>query len=389
MHATPTAEVYVAGVGLTPVGEHWNVSLRELALEAIQAARADAGGLRPQALFAANMLAPALSGQTHLGVLLADFAGLRGIEAASFEAAGASGGVALRQAYLAVRSGLIDVALVIGVEKVTDRVGPAVEAARSMAGDADHEAVQGLTPAAQAGLLMRRYLHESGAPEDALAGFAVNAHANGLACEHALLRRAITAEDYRRAARDEDPLNLYDVAPLGDGAAALLLARREALPAGGRPGVRVAGSSVATAATALHDRADMLALGAAEESARRALRQAGAEPGRISLFELHDAYAILAPLALEAAGFAERGQGWRLAATGQLGLGGRPPISTFGGSKARGEVGGATGVYQAIEVVLQLQGRAGGNQVPGARLGMAQCLGGAGATAATHILACE
>ena len=129
MQATPPAEVYVAGVGLTPVGEHWNVSLRELALEAIQAARADAGGLRPQALFAANMLAPALSGQTHLGVLLADFAGLRGIEATSFEAAGASGGVALRQAYLAVRSGLIDVALVIGVEKVTDRVGAAVEAA--------------------------------------------------------------------------------------------------------------------------------------------------------------------------------------------------------------------------------------------------------------------
>jgi acetyl-CoA C-acetyltransferase len=151
------SDVFVAGVGLTPVGEHWNSSLRDLALEAIQAARADAGGIRPQALYAANMLAPALSGQTHLGALLADFAGLRGIEASSFEAAGASGGVALRQAYIAVRSGLIDVALVVGVEKVTDRVGPSVDAATAMAADADHEAVQGLTPAAQAGLLMRRY----------------------------------------------------------------------------------------------------------------------------------------------------------------------------------------------------------------------------------------
>jgi len=389
MQSTPPAEVYVAGVGLTPVGEHWNVSLRELALEAIQAARSDAGGLRPQALFAANMLAPALSGQTHLGVLLADFAGLRGIEASSFEAAGASGGVALRQAYLAVRSGLIDVALVIGVEKVTDRVGPAVEAALSMAGDADHEAVQGLTPAAQAGLLMRRYLHESGAPEDALAGFAVNAHANGLTCEHAFLRSGITVEDYRQAPRQDDPLNLFDVAPLADGAAALLLTRREALPGGDRPAVRVAGSSVATAATALHDQADMLGLGAAAESARRALRQTGAEPGQISLFELHDAFAIFAPLALEAAGLAERGQGWRLAAGGQVGLRGQHPICTFGGSKARGEVGGATGVYQAAEVVLQLQGRAGRNQVPGTRLAMAQCLGGAGATAATHIFVAE
>jgi acetyl-CoA C-acetyltransferase len=390
MQATPPAEVYVAGAGLTPVGEHWNVSLRELALEAIQAARADAGGLRPQALFAANMLAPALSGQTHLGVLLADFAGLRGIEATSFEAAGASGGVALRQAYLAVRSGLIDVALVIGVEKVTDRVGAAVEAALSMAGDADHEAVQGLTPAAQAGLLMRRYLHEYGAPEDALAGFAVNAHANGLTCEHAFLRRAITVEDYRQAPREGDPLNLFDVAPLADGAAALLLTRREALPAGsGRPQVRVAGSSVATAATALHDQPDMLGLSAAEESARRARLKAGVEPDQIGLFELHDAYSIFAPLALEAGGFAERGQGWRLAAGSQVGLRGRPPICTFGGSKARGEIGGATGVYQAAEVVLQLQGRAGKNQVPGASTGMSQCLGGAGATAATHIFVAE
>ncbi|MBM3121238.1 MAG: hypothetical protein FJZ97_03515 [Chloroflexi bacterium] len=389
MPSTPPPEVYVAGVGLTPVGEHWNVSLRELALEAIEAARADAGGLRPQALFAANMLAPALSGQTHLGVLLADSAGLRGIEATSFEAAGASGGVALRQAYLAVRSGLIEVALVIGVEKITDRVGPAVEAARSMAGDADHEAVQGLTPAAQAGLLMRRYLHESGAPEDALAGFAVNAHANGLMSDHAFLRRAISVEDYRQAPREDDPLNLFDVAPLADGAAALLLTRRAALPSGGRPDVRVAGSSVATAATALHDQADMLGLSAAAESARRARLQAGVESDQISLFELHDAYSVFAPLSLEAGGFAERGQGWRLAAGGQIGLTGPYPICTFGGSKARGEVGGATGVYQAAEVVLQLQGRAGKNQVAGASTGLAQCLGGAGATAATHIFVAE
>jgi acetyl-CoA C-acetyltransferase len=389
LSATPPAEVYIAGVGLAPVGEHWNVSLRELALQAIQAARADAGGLRPQALFAANMLAPALSGQTHLGALLADFASLRGIEASSFEAAGASGGVALRQAYLAVRSGLIDVALVIGVEKVTDRVGPSVEAALAMAGDADHEAVQGLTPAAQAGLLMRRYLHEYGAPDDALAGFAVNAHANGVACEHAFLRRAITADDYRQAPHSDDPLNLFDAAPLVDGAAALVLARREALPSGGRPGVRVAGSSVAIAATALHDQPDLLGLSAAEESARRARAQAGVELAQIGLFELHDPYSIYAALALEAGGFAERGQGWRLAAEGQIGLGGPIPIGTFGGSKARGEVGGATGVYQAAEVVLQLQGRAGKNQITGARTGMAQCLGGAGATAATHIFVAE
>lgn len=383
--ATPATEVYIAGIGLTPVGEHWNVSLRDLALEAMEAARADAGGLRPQALFAANMLAPALSGQTHLGVLLADFAGLRGIEAASFEAAGASGGVALRQAYLAVRSGLIDVALVVGVEKLTDRVGPAVEAALSMAGDADHEAVQGLTPASQAGLLMRRYQHEHAVPDEAMAGFAVNAHANAATSRHAFLRRAITLDEYRRSPRDHDPLRLLDVGPMADGAAALVLTRRETLPEANRPRVRIAGSAVAISATALHDQPDMLGLSAAEESFRRAFAQAGVAPSDLAVLELHDAFSIYAALALEAGRFAERGQGWRLAAEGRIGLSGTLPMATFGGSKARGEVGGATGVYQAVEAVLQIQGRAGENQVAGARVALAQCLGGAGASAATHI----
>jgi acetyl-CoA C-acetyltransferase len=388
MTSSPANDVFVAGVGLMPVGEHWDTSLRELALEAIRAARADAGGLRPQALFAANMLAPALSGQAHLGVLLADFAGLRGIEASSFEAAGASGGVALRQGYLAVRSGMIDVALVVGVEKVTDRIGSSVDAAMAMSADADHEAVQGLTPAAQAGLLMRRYLHEAGAPSDALAGFSLTAHANAVHSPHAFIHKAISLEEYRSAPRESDPLNTYDVAPLADGAAALVLARREALPASGSgPWVRIAASSLATAALALHDQPDVLGLDAARQSAQRAYEQAGLGPEQIDIFELHDAFSIYAALALEASGFAAPGLGWRLALEGKVGLAGTIPAMTFGGSKARGEVGGATGLYQAGEVVLQVQGRAGANQVAEARVGMAQCIGGAGATAATHILA--
>jgi acetyl-CoA C-acetyltransferase len=386
MTSSPAHDVFVAGIGLTPVGEHWNTSLRELGLDAIEAARADAGGLRPQALFAANMLAPALSGQTHLGVLLADFAGLRGIEASSFEAAGASGGVALRQGYLAVSSGLIDVALVVGVEKMTDRIGSSVDAAMAMSADADYEAVQGLTPMAQAGLLMRRYLHDAQAPDDALAAFCVTAHANAMHSPHAFLRKSVTGDEYRSAPRDNDPLNAFDVAPLADGAAALVLARREVLPVpASRPWVRIAGSSVATTALALHDQPDVLALDAARRSAQRAYEQASLGPEQIDVFELHDPFTIYAALSLEASEFAPPGAGWRLASEGGIALGGRIPAMTFGGSKARGEVGGATGLYQAAEVVLQLQGRAGENQVPEARVGMAQCLGGAGATAATLI----
>jgi acetyl-CoA C-acetyltransferase len=380
-------DVWIVGVGLTPVGEHWEKSLREIALEAIAAALAEAPGLSPQALYVANTLAPALSGQSQLGSLLADFAGLRGVEAMTVEAAGASGGAALRQAYLALKAGAIDVALVVGLEKVTDQAGPALQAALATASDADYEAVQGITPTAQAALIMRRYLHETGAPADALAGFSLVAHANAVGNPYAMFRRAIKPEDYSRAGMVSEPVNMYDAAPVADGAAALILARSSALPpAGPSPAVRIAGSSLAIAAVALHDRRDPLVLEAANHSANQAYRQAGVTPDDIDVFELHDPFSIYAALSLEAAGFASRGQGWRLAQDGEITRQGRIPVTTLGGSKARGDTGGATGVYQVAEVMLQLQGRAGPSQVKGARIGMAQCLGGSGGTAATHIL---
>jgi len=384
----PDNEVVVAGVGLTPVGEHWDQSLRHLALSAIEAARLDAGGLRPDALYVANMLAPALSGQGHLGALIADFAGLRGIEAVGVEAAGASGGAALRQAILALASGQIKTALVVGVEKVTDKVGSAVNAAMAASGDADFESVQGITPAAQAALLMRRYLHEASAPSDALAGFSLVAHANAVHNPNAMYRRAITKDDYRKAARISDPVTIMDAAPLADGAAALLLTRRDTAPtAAPRPTVAIIGSALVTGPLALHDQPDPLRFDAASHSTRLAYEQAGITAEDLDLFELHDPFTIFAALSLEAAGFADPKMGWKLATDGDVSLNGRIPISTFGGSKARGEPGAATGVYQAAEVVLQLQGRAGGNQVPEARLGMAQCLGAFGSTAATHVFA--
>ena len=170
----------IAGIGQTEVGEHWEISLRRPgAATPFRTPSADSGGLQPQALFVGNMLAPNLSNQAHLGALLADYAGLTGIEAVTMEAAGASGGAALRQGYLAVASGMVDVALVVGVEKFTDKIGPDVDAALATTFDSDFEAVQGMTPTAQAALLMRRYMHEYEVPEHGFAGFAVTAHANG------------------------------------------------------------------------------------------------------------------------------------------------------------------------------------------------------------------
>jgi len=380
-------DVIIAGIGCTQVGEHWETGLRELATQAIRDAVTDSGSLQPDILYVANMLAPLLSSQAHLATLLADTAGFRGIEAATIESGEASGGAALRSGYMAVASGMIDVALVVGVEKLTDQTSEAVDAALATNTDSDFEAPQGLNLHAQAALIMQRYLHEFDAPRQAFAGFAVNAHANGAANPAAMFRSPISVETYSRAGIVTDPLNLFDVAPYADGAAALVLTRASLLPPDyAHILVRISGSAMANDRLALHDRQDLVDFSAARISTQQACAQAGIAPGEVDFFELHDAYSIFAALSLEAAGFANRGQAWKLAQDGQIGRDGLIPISTFGGLKARGNPGGAAGVYQAVEAVLQLRRQAGENQVGRAKRGMIQSLGGAAATAVTHIL---
>lgn len=380
-------DIIIAGIGQTEVGEHWGIALRDLAYTAIKQAIADSGGLRPQALFVGNMLAPNLSNQSHLGALLADHVGMRGIEAVTVEAAGASGGAALRQGYMAVKSGLVDVALVVGVEKFTDQVGAGVDEALATTSDSDFEAVQGLTSSGQAALLMRRYMHEYGVPADGLAGFPLTAHANGAGNPNAMFRKAIRAEVYGKAEMVSDPINMFDAAPNADGAAAVLLTRGDLLPREySHPLVKVAASTVSTDTLALHDRHDPLGFWAARESVERARHKAGITLEQVDFFEYHDSFSIYAALSLEAAGFAPRGEGWKLAAEGAIALSGRIPCATLGGLKARGFPGGATGVYQAVEAVLQLRGEAGPCQVAGAAFGLIQSLGGPASTAVVHIL---
>ncbi len=380
-------EVVIAGIGQTEVGEHWKIGLRDLALDAIQEAVKDAGGLRPQALFAGNMLAPNLSNQAHVGALLVDYAGLTGIEAATIEAAGASGGAALRQGYLAIASGMVDVALVVGVEKLTDKIGPGVDAALATASDSDFEAVQGMTLTAQAALMMRRYMHEHRVPADGFAGFAITAHANGAGNPCAMFRKAIKPEAYAKAEMVNEPLNMYDIAPNADGAAAVILTRRDLLSHGFmHPMINIAGSASAADTLALHDRKDMLYFEAAQISAGKAMKQAGITLDQVSFFEYHDMYSIYAAIALESVGFAIRGQGWKLATDGAIARASRIPCATMGGLKARGFPGGATGVYQAVEAVAQLRGEAGANQISNAKYGLIQSMGGPASTVVSHIL---
>lgn len=380
-------EVVIAGIGQVPVGEHWEISLRTLASRAIRAALKDANGLKPQAMYIGNYLAAMVSHQSNLGALLAENSGLTGIEAFTVEAAGASSAAAFHQAVLAIRSGYVDVALVVGVEKYNDMTGPELEAAMAQSLDYDYETVNGLTPLSQAALLMRRYLHEHNAPRNALAEFPILAHANAVQNPNAVFRRAISCETYERAELVADPLNMFDIAPYADGAAALLLARRQALPADFRnPLVRVAGSSLVVDRLALHDRPDPLSLKAAALSLERACGEAGIVPADADFFELCDSYSIYAALSLEAAGVARPGEAWKLAQEGAFGLKGKLPINTMGGLKGRGHPLGATGAYQLVEATLQLRGQAGPNQIPNARHGLVQSLGGPASTAATHVL---
>jgi acetyl-CoA C-acetyltransferase len=388
-------EVVIAGVGQIPDGEHWDVSLRELAWNAIEAAVQDFGWVTPQSIFGqmdtmvivGNMLAPQLTHQAHVGTLVSDFAGLLGVEAVTVESAGASGGSALRMGMMAVASGQADAALVVGVEKFTDTIGPAVEAALATSTDSDYEAPHGLTPAVQAALLKRRYLSTYDLPADALACFPVLAHANGVGNPNAMFRKAIAIEAYKKAGMVSEPLNQFDVAPLADGAAAVILTSPDRAPAGfAQPLVRLAGSGAATDTLALHDRPDPLAFEAVRLSLRRACRQAEIEPGEVDLFELHDAYSIFAALTLEAAGFAPAGESWKMAREGRLDLKGSLPVNTMGGLKARGNTGGASGVYQVIEAALQIRGQAGPNQVPDARRALVQSMGGPASVVVTHVL---
>ncbi len=375
-------QVAILGVGQTPVREHWDMSLRELAVAAGRAAMEDAGIEKVDAIYVGNMTSGSLNQQRQLGALVADYLGQWGVEAVKMEAACGSAGSTMRQGIIAVSSGEKEAVLAIGVEKMTEASGKEVTAALTGAADADYEVIHGVSFVSLNALVMRRYMHEYGYSQEDFASFAINAHSNGAKNPNAIFRRPISLKEYLAGRVVADPVTLFDASPIGDGAAALLLVPAEKAPTA----VRVLGSASATDTLSVHDRQDPIWLEGATKSAERAYAQAGLDPEDIDLFELHDAFSIMAALSLEACGFADPGQGVRLAHEGAILPGGRIPVATMGGLKARGHPVGATGLYQLAEATLQLRGQAGKAQIDGARTAMTQNIGGSGATVVTHIL---
>ena len=378
-------DVYILGVGQTPVGEHWDLSLRDLGATAIRGAMDDARVEQAGALYVGNMLGGCVNGQENVATLLADAAGLLPIEAWKVEAACASGGMAVRAAALAVAAGACDVAVAVGIEKMTDGTSSEVTAGLATAADQDFEASHGLTFVALSALMMQRYMHETGHQRGDFAPFAVNAHKNAVSNRNARFRKAITSEEFGRSPVVASPIGVLDAAPVCDGAAAVVVGSKKAIRPHHRP-IRIAASAAATDTIALAGRGNILDFSVAARTGAQVFETSGFARQDIDVFEAHDAFTIITALSVEACGFVPRGEALKHAQDGYFGPGGCTPLSSFGGLKARGHPVGASGAYQIVEASTQLRGEAGDNQIPNARIAMTQSIGGHGSVAASHIL---
>jgi acetyl-CoA C-acetyltransferase len=383
-------DVYIVGVGQTPVNRDATSSSRELAAaaiaDAIRTASIETDAVN--ALFVGNMTGAVLDQQQQMGGLIADYAGLNGIEAVNVEAACASGAAAARMAFVTLAGGIHEVAVVCGVERMTHRDRDAVTDALAMAADRELESSRGESFISLNAKLMQLYFDAYSASAEDFAPFAMTAHANALNNPNAVFHREISLDDYLGSRMIVDPVRLYDVSPTCNGAAAIVIATGDLADrlTTNQPRIRIAASSAATSPVALERRSDPLALDAVSRSTRLALSQAGMTHSDIDLFELHDAYTIMTALCLEAAGFTPPGTATEFARDGRISPDGDLPISTMGGLKARGHPVGATGVYQLVEGYLQLAERAGANQVADAETALLQNIGGTGSTVVNHIL---
>lgn len=383
-------DVAVLGVGLTQFGELWESSLRELGIQAGLEAMRDAGihSNEIDALFVGNMAAGRLIEQTHIGALIADHAGLaeRKVPTVTIECADASGAAAFHHAYLSVASGLHDVVVVGGAEKMTDLPDEEVTEILATSLDEQWEAFFGATLMSMYAMIARRHMHEYGTTREQMAHVAVKNHAHGALNPKAQFQRPIKLESVLNAPAVAEPLGVLDCAPISDGAAALVLCSADRAGKSSDGYVKIVASAQAGDTLAMHSRGQLCAFDATRVAMEKALKLAGKSRNEIDLAEVHDVTTISEILAIEDLGFAKKGEGGKAAESGHTALGGELPVNTSGGLKARGHPLGATGIAQVIELVLQLKGKAGKRQVKDARVGLAHNVGGCGATAFVHIL---
>lgn len=382
--------VSIIGVGCTQFGERWDSSLRDLVVETGIAAIEDAGvtGEAIDALYVGNMSGGRFVEQEHIGALIADYAGLSRLHIPStrVEAACASGGLALREAFLAVASGYADIVIAAGVEKMTDVSSGVAADALAAAADREWECFFGATFPALYAMIARLHMRRYGTTREQLAQVAVKNHRHGHMNPIAQYRTEIKVEDVVSSPLVADPLRVLDCSPITDGAAAVVLAPSDIASRYCDTPIRILASAQASDSLALHDRMDITTLDATVYAAKKAFAQARLTPEDIDIAEVHDCFTIGEILAIEDLGFFPKGEGGIATEEGRTAIGGDIAVNTSGGLKACGHPVGATGIKQAYEIVLQLRGEAGKRQLDDAEIGLTHNVGGSGGTALVHIL---
>jgi acetyl-CoA C-acetyltransferase len=380
-------KVAIIGVGMTKFGELWDKSFRRLVVEAGMRAISDSK-VPPKeidGLFGGNMSAGQFVQQEHIASLTMDQAGLLPKPAMHIESACASGGLALRAAIMAVKSGMHDIVVAGGAEKMTDVLGSSATGALATASDQEWEAFYGATFPGLYALIARRHMYEYGTTEEQLAEVAVKNHSNGAKNPHAQFQFEITLEKVMNSSKVSEPLKLLDCSPVSDGAAAVVVASEKTAKEYCKDPIWITGSGQATGTLTLADRADLCTLDATVNAAKMAYKQAGVTPKDISCAEVHDCFTIAELCAIEDLGFCKKGEAGKLTEQGETTLKGSIPINTSGGLKSKGHPVGATGIAQAIEATLQLRGKAGDRQLKTVENALTHNVGGSGGSAVVHI----
>ena len=382
-------DVAVIGVGMNEKwGELWEKSFRDLFVEAALNAIDDAGVDKIDSMYIGCMSGGLFVGQEHLGSIMADYLGYGNIPATRVESACASGGLAFRQAFIEVASGMNDIVLAGGVEKMLDVDGGAATYALSTAADQEYECFHGITFPGLYAMIAKAHMEKYGTTREQLAHVSVKNHKNGAKNKRAQFPFETTLEGVIDAVLVADPLTIMDCSPVTDGAAAVILCPLDLAKEKfkNHPIIKVIGSGHATDTIALHDRKDPTWLTSVELAGKRAFDMAGKKPEDINLCEVHDCFSIAEICVTEALGFFEPGKGGPAAESGATALDGKIPINTSGGLKSKGHPVGATGVAQIIEVTEQLRGDSGERQIKDAKIGMTQNMGGSGGSSVCHIL---
>ena len=380
-------DVAIIGVGMNKWGELWQKSLRDIFVESALLAIDDAGVDHIDSMYVGCMTSGLFVGQEHLASMLADYLGVNPIPSTRVESACCSGGLAVRMGFMDVASGMSDIVLVGGVEKMTDVGGDGATYALATAADQEYEVYQGVTFPGLYALIARSHMHQYGTTREQLAQVAVKNHENGSKNPLAQFPQKVTIEQVINSILIADPLRILDCSPITDGAACAILCPVEmAKKISKKPPVKIIASGHATDTIALHSRKDLTTLNATVKAAERAYKMAGLKPEDINLAEVHDCFTIAEIIVIEDLGFVKKGEGGKATESGVTALEGRIPVNTSGGLKSKGHPVGATGVGQVVEVVHQLRGEAGQRQVKDAKIGLCQNMGGSGGSTVVHIM---